>query len=231
MVVEVQDRDHRAVEPPVRLRGRRALLRARRVRVDVLAAEALERRDQVGADPLRDERRLVGGLRVHRPGSAVGAHRHPRHRLDAAGEHQVLPARGDLLRGDVDRLQARGAEAVELDAGDRVGQPGLDRGGLGDVGALVADRGDTPEHDVVDAVRVEVRVAAQQLVHQADDQVDRLGRVQGAVDLPRPRGVRIASKTRASVAGMSDGSVKAAFIEAAVSRIARYRSARTPSAT
>ena len=144
---------------PLGLRGRGALLRAGGVRVDVLAAELLDRRDQVGADALRDERRVVVRLGVHRPGAAVGAHRHARHRLDAAGEDEVLPAGGDLLRGDVDGLEARGAEAVELHAGDRVGQAGLDRGGLGDVGALVADRRDAAEHDVVDAVGIELLVA------------------------------------------------------------------------
>ena len=159
VVVEVLDRDDGVGELALVARGGGALLRAGGVRVDVLAAELLDRRDEVGADALRDERRVVVRLGVHRPGAAVGAHRHARHRLDAAGEDEVLPAGGDLLRGDVDGLEARGAEAVELDAGDGVGQAGLDRGGLGDVGALVADRRDAAEHDVVDAVRVELLVA------------------------------------------------------------------------
>ena len=33
--------------------------------------------------------------RVGGPGAAVGAHRHPAHRLDAAGEDQVLEAAAD----------------------------------------------------------------------------------------------------------------------------------------
>ncbi len=164
-----------------RLRG--ALLRADGVGVDVLAAELLDRGDQVGADALGHERRVVVGLRVHRPGAAVGAHRHARHRLDAAGEHEVLPAGGDLLRGDVHGLEARRAEAVELHAGDGVRQAGLDRGGLGDVRALVADGRDAAEHHVIDAGGVEFLVAYERLVHQADDQVDRLGAVQRAVEL------------------------------------------------
>ena len=146
-------RDHRLGEAALGLRGRGALLRAHRVRVDVLAAEALDRRDQVGADALRHERRVVVGLGVHRPGAAVGAHRHAatstRRRRRAPGP----PSRSDLLRGDVDRLQPGRAEAVELDAGDGVGQAGLDRGGLGDVGALVADGRHAAEHDVVDRGR------------------------------------------------------------------------------
>ena len=36
--------------------------------------------------------------------------------LDAAGDDQVLPARAHLLRGQVHRLEARGAEAVQLHA-------------------------------------------------------------------------------------------------------------------
>ena len=58
-------------------------------------------------------------------------------------------ARGGL----VDGLEAGGAEAVELHAGDGLGVAGRERGGLGDVAALVADRRDHAEHDVVDAVR------------------------------------------------------------------------------
>ena len=35
-------------------------------------------------------------------------------------EDEVLPAGGDLLRGDVDGLEARRAEAVDLQAGDSI---------------------------------------------------------------------------------------------------------------
>src|SRR4051794_20672640 len=139
VLVEVLDRDDGVREAAVGLSSGGALLRARGVGVDVFAAELLDRGDQVGADALRDEGRVVVRLGVHRPGAAVGAHRHARHRLDAAGEDEVLPAGRDLLGGDVHGLQPGGAEAVELHAGDRVWQAGLDRGGLGDVGALVAD--------------------------------------------------------------------------------------------
>ena len=62
--------------------------------------------------------------------------------------------------GHVDGFEARGTEAVLLDAGDGVGQPGGDGGDPGDVGALVADRADDAEHDVVDGGRVEAGEAA-----------------------------------------------------------------------
>ena len=186
VVVEVEHRDDRLGEAALLLGGGGALLRAGGVGVDILAAELLDGGDQVSADPLGDERGVVVGLGVHRPGAAVGAHRHARHRLHAPGEHEVLPARGDLLGGDVDRLQARRAEAVELHAGDGVGQAGLDRGRLGDVAALVADRRYAAQHDVVDPVGIEVRIAAQHLVHQPDHEVDGLGGVQRSIYLALP---------------------------------------------
>lgn len=191
--VAVLDRDDGAGEAAV-LPGRGgALLGEGGVLVHIAAAEALDGGDEVGADALRGEAGLEAGHRVHRPGPAVGAHRHPGHRLDAPGEYEVLPARTDLGGGQVDGLQARGTEAVLLDPGDGVGQPGGDGGDAGDVGALVTERADDPEDDVVDGGRVQVRESALDLVDEADDQVDRLGAVQGAVGLAAAAGVRIAS--------------------------------------
>ena len=62
--------------------------------------------DQVRADALRDEPDVVVGGRVQGHGPAVGYHRHPAHRLHAAGQHQVVPAGAHLLGGGVDRFQA-----------------------------------------------------------------------------------------------------------------------------
>src|SRR5690606_40758325 len=67
----------------------------------------------VGTDALRHEVGVVvgGGVGEHR--TAVGAHRHARHRLDATADDEVVPTRTNLLRSLVDRLQTRGAEPVE----------------------------------------------------------------------------------------------------------------------
>src|SRR6266498_3842597 len=143
---------------------------------------------EVSAYPLWDEVGLVVGLRVQRPGAAVGAHRHPGHRLDTTGDDQAVPPGPDLLRGHVDRLQPGRAEPVELHAADRVRQVGGQRRGLGDVHALVADRGHHAEHDVVDALGVQRRVALGQLVDEADHQRDRLGPVQGSLLAAAARG-------------------------------------------
>ena len=126
---------------------------------------------------------LVVGLRVDRPCAAVGAHRHAAHRLDAAGQHQVVPAGAHLLGGGVDGFEAGGAEPVELDAAGGVGQLRGQHRGAGDVAALVADRRDDTEDDVADQVLVEVGEAVAQLVDQADDQVERLDLVQATVAL------------------------------------------------
>ncbi len=187
--VAVADRDHRAVEQPVGLGLGGAGLGLGGEGVDIGAGEALDGGDQVGADALRGEVGLVGGHRVGEPGTAVGGHLHPGHRLDAAGQDQVLPAGTNLGGGHVDGFQTGGAEAVLLDAGHRVGQAGRDGGDPGDVGALVADGADHAEHDVVDRRRVQPGEAAADLVDQADDEVDRLGAVQRAGGLaPAARG-------------------------------------------
>src|SRR5919197_111845 len=60
-------------------------------------------------------------------------------------------------------------------------EPGRDRRGLGDVGALVADRGHHAEHDVLDQVRVEAGVPPAPFVDQVDHQRDRLDAVQRAL--------------------------------------------------
>ena len=80
----VPDRDDRAREPAVGPGLGSPGVRLSGEGVHVGAAEALDGRDQVGADALRHEAGGQRGGRVHRPGAAVRAHRHPAHRLHAA---------------------------------------------------------------------------------------------------------------------------------------------------
>lgn len=83
------------------------VLRADRVCVDIVAAEALDRGDEVSADALRDEVGVVAGRRVHCPCAAVAAHGNAGHRLDAACDDEVVEAGPYLLRSEVHGFEAQ----------------------------------------------------------------------------------------------------------------------------
>ena len=88
--------------------------------VELRAGEALERGDQVGGDALRHHRVLLGQVRVVAvEPAAARAHRHARHGLDAAADHQVLLAGHHAHRREVHGLRAGAAEAVERHAAAR----------------------------------------------------------------------------------------------------------------
>jgi len=150
--------------------------------VDIFAGEAFQGGDQVGANPLGREVAVHIGLRVQHPGTAIAAHGHAGHGLDTADHHQVLEAGTHLHRPKVDRLQARRTEAVDLHTGDADVPVGYQRGGLGDIRALVPDWRDATEHDVIHLARVQV-TALLQGAEQAGQQVHRLDAVQGAIGL------------------------------------------------
>jgi len=105
---------------------------------------------------LRQEVRLDRDLRVHRPRAARGAHADPAHRFDATADGHVVLAGHHLRGGEVDRIEAGGAEAVDLHARDRVAVTGGQRRGARDVAARLADRIDAAEHDIVDQHRIEL---------------------------------------------------------------------------
>ena len=160
--------------------------------------EALDGGDQVGGDALGDHRVLLEEVRVV-GGEAVDVHRRrPRHRLDAAGDDEVLVAGQHAHGGEVDGLLARAAEAVEGDAG-RVERPaGVERGHAGDVHRVVAAPGAAAHDHVVDLGGVEA-VAVAQRVRAPGPGSAAGGRVQRAVLLPLPRGERTASMMNASL--------------------------------
>ena len=158
-----------------------AVVRLGGERVDVVAGPALEGGDQVGADALRHEAggraRWPGRTAQAPPSEPIGTRL-----IDSTPPARIRSSKPERTRGAAWLTASRpgGAEAVELDAGDGLRVAGRERGGLGDVATLLADRGDDAEHDVVDAVRVQAGVAGLDSSRRPDHQVDRLHLVQGA---------------------------------------------------
>ena len=112
----IEDWHHRARKIAGVPRFAGPLLALQRKGIDIGAAEAFDRGNQVGTHALRHKERGAVGFRVLRPGATVSAQRHPAHAFNAASDHQVFPARAHLLRRHVHRFQARGAKAVDLHA-------------------------------------------------------------------------------------------------------------------
>ena len=76
--------------------------------------------------------------------------------FDAAADRHVVLAGHDLGRGEIHRVEAGGAEAVDLHARHAVAEAGDERRGARDVAAGLADRIDAAEHHVVDQRRIEL---------------------------------------------------------------------------
>ena len=89
-------------------------------------------------------------------------------RLDAAGDEGVALAGLDRVEGHADRLQRRGAEAVDRRARNGLGQPGEQRDAAGEVHALALLREAAADHHVDD-------LAAVELGHLLQRRVDREG--------------------------------------------------------
>ena len=169
-------------------------MRAGAVGVELLAGQLPLPGDQLGAHPLRDE---AGEARAHRRAERVGAlpgraHRHPAHRLDAGRDHQVVGAGHDALHGEVDRLLA--GAALALDRGGRHvhrearRQPGLTAGG----GGLLAVLPDAADEDVVHRAGVDA-VPLDDGAQQLGEQVNGMHVGQRATLLAAAHGERMAS--------------------------------------
>ena len=102
------------------------------------------------------------------------------HALLAAGDADLRPAELDHLDGEVDRLDPRGADLVDGDAGDRFGKTRQDRGlAAGDLAASGGD--DLPHEDVVHIGRLDLPV------RPAEDLLDGQGaEFRGGESLERP---------------------------------------------
>src|SRR5699024_1387903 len=133
------------------------------------------------ADALGHEVGVEVRRRVLCPGAAVGSQRHTRHGLDAAGEDEVLESAADLLCREVDGLETRSAEPVDLDACDGLVEPGHEGGRASDVAALLTDRGHDTEHEGVDGFVIEFGVALAHGVDEPGHEVDGFDAVERTV--------------------------------------------------
>jgi hypothetical protein len=97
----------------------------------------------------------------------------------------MLPAGTHLHRRRVDRLQPRRAETVELHPRCVHIPAGAKRGRARNVAALLANRRDAAEHDVVDVGCVQVGALCKR-VEKRDEQIDRRHGVQRTVGLAAP---------------------------------------------
>src|SRR5919204_320904 len=109
-----------------------------------------------------------------RPASTAAAQRccerRPAHRLDAAGDEEVAVAGDDgVARGD-DRGQPGGAEPVDGDAGNMLGQAREEDGHACDVAVVLAGLVRAAEVDILDLVRGDPR-ALDRLPHDERRQV------------------------------------------------------------
>jgi hypothetical protein len=119
------------------------------------------------------QRRRVDQLLGQDPRVRVDAltHRVPAHVLDPAGDRDVVRAHRDPARHRRDRGHRARAHAVDGETGDGLRQAGQQRGGAADGQALVADLCGRGDGDLVDALRRQFGVAAQQFADAPDDQV------------------------------------------------------------
>ena len=159
-----------------------ALLRLDGVFVDIVAGETVFGGDEVGRDALGQEIARYGDAGIDGPGAARRPHADPAHRFDAAADGDVLHARHHLRRREVHRVEARGAEPVDLDARHVLAEARLQDRGAGDVAAGFADGVDAAEHHVLDDLGIE-SVALPDRIERRHGKIDRRHLVKRAVGL------------------------------------------------
>ena len=159
-----------------------AFLALDRIGIDVGTREAVARGDEIGGDALRQEIVRHGDGRIHGPGAARRADADPAHRFGAAADRHVLLAGHDLRRGEIDRVEAGRAEAVDLHTRHAVAVTGHERRSAREVGGGLAHRIDHAHHHVVDQHRIEL-IAARDLAERLRRQIERGDLVQRAVGL------------------------------------------------
>ena len=194
--IDVEDRRDRVLEPALFPGRRGALLQLDRVSIDVVAREAVFCRHEVRRHALRHE---IGGnrqRRISRPCASRGADADAAHRFDAPSDREVVLSAHHLSGGEIDRIEARRAEPVDLYARHRVAKARGKRAHARDVAARFADRIDATHHHVVDINGVKM-VAILDRLQRCRGQMERRSGVQ--------RAVRFAASARRSHVVVDDG--------------------------
>ena len=122
--VHVLHRRDRFREPALVPRLGGAPLALDRISIDIIAREAVFRRDEIGRDALRHEIGFDRDRRIDGPGAARSADADPAHGFDAAPDRHLMLAGHDLGRREIHRIEAGGAKAVDLHAGHPVAEIG-----------------------------------------------------------------------------------------------------------
>ena len=177
------DRDDLLLEAALLDRICGSLLAEQRERILLLAGDALLLRDVLGRDAhlipaerigQQGERPVDLLVRAEPPAGAraIGEERLAAHRLVAAGDDDPRLAREDRLRAAHDRLQARGAEAIDVHRRRRRRKPCAERATPGVVG-IGPDLGDLAHDDLVDLSAVDPH-ACDQLADACGAEIGRL---------------------------------------------------------
>ena len=180
--VDVLDRHHRTAEAAFFPSRRRTFLAFDRVSVNVVARKSVFGRDQVGGNALRQEIMRHRDRGIDRPGAAGRANANAAHRFDAAADRHFLLPGHDLRGGKIHRIEAGGAEAIDLHAGNFIAVAGNQRRSARNIGGRLADRIDDTHHHVVDQSGVQIIAGLDGVEHLAR-QIERGHLVQRAVDL------------------------------------------------
>ena len=157
--VFVADRHQAPREAPLPDRRRRARLAFKRQLIERFARDILDRRDGVRTDTLVHLRMAAAKFQIaaiHQSRRIRRKHAELRHHLRAAGDDDIFQARHDHTGREIDRRDARSAEAIERHAAGAQVIPRLKRrhpsGIAGREAHLIARAPD----DVVDIGRVEI---------------------------------------------------------------------------
>ena len=140
--------------------GHGTLLGGQSVGVTLGAVKTFDRGNGVGRNADGHQRGLLLEFEVVRQGALVRRHGHTRHHLHATPHSQAVVVHG-LLSSQMNSAQARGAVAVDAQAGHLVAPAGSHQGEFADVGTLIGRLRDAAEDGVTHLCRIDAGLLGQ----------------------------------------------------------------------